>query len=178
MESPDVSTEDIQKEIIHHAGHSKNGWDRGVALSSAFLAAFAAICSLFAGHHASEALIEQIQCSDKWSYYQAKSIKEAVLESKMDLLDQERIQISSKDKFKLGEYKKQQEVIFEEAKESQKRSKEHLVCHINYSAAVTFFQISIVVGAVSVLCVNRKYWYLSLIFGLVGVLLFIRGFFL
>jgi len=38
MESPDVSTEDIQKEIIHHAGHSKNGWDRGVALSSAFLA--------------------------------------------------------------------------------------------------------------------------------------------
>ncbi|MGO9146526.1 MAG: DUF4337 family protein [Desulfomonilia bacterium] len=36
-----------------------------VALSTAILAVLAAVSSLLAGHHSNEALIEQIQSSDK-----------------------------------------------------------------------------------------------------------------
>jgi hypothetical protein len=177
MEAPEVPTEQLHEEINHHAEHSNNGWERGVALSSAFLAALAAICSLLAGHHANEALIEQIQSSDKWAYYQAKGIKSAVLESKIELLQEEGHTISKSDTSKLAEYKKQQDTISEEAKKSQEESEQHLTHHMGFAAGVTFFQIAIVIGAISVLSKRRNFWYLSLLLGIIGLGFFIKGYF-
>ena len=59
----------------------------GVALSSALLAGFAAVSSLMAGHHANEAMMSQIESADQWSFYQSKSIKEAQLKGKADILN-------------------------------------------------------------------------------------------
>lgn len=178
MEAPEVPTEQLHEQINHNAEHSNNSWERGVALSSAFLAALAAICSLLAGHHANEALIEQIQSSNKWAYYQAKGIKAAVLESKIELLQQEGHASSKADLGKLTEYKKQQDAISEEAKVSQEESEQHLKHHMSYAAGVTFFQISIVIGAISVLSKRRNFWYLSLTLGVIGLGFFLKGYFL
>ncbi len=57
-----------------------------VALSTAILAVVAAVSALFAGHAANEAVLEQIEASDKWNFYQAKSIKESVLSTKLALI--------------------------------------------------------------------------------------------
>ena len=98
MEAPEVPLEAAQEHIHEHAhghgeGSTKSRWILGVALSSAIVAALAAVASLSAGHHANEALLAQIdannqilKASDKWSYYQAKGVKLAVLTSKIDLL--------------------------------------------------------------------------------------------
>src|SRR6201987_1388105 len=86
MEEPEVPTEHLHEHIHEHAEHSTERWILGVALSSALLAAFAAVASLMAGHNANEAVIAQIESSDQWSYYQSKSIKEAQLAGKLDLL--------------------------------------------------------------------------------------------
>jgi hypothetical protein len=53
-----------------------------VALSTAILAVLAAIASLLSGEHANEAMMNQIEASDQWGHYQAKSIKAAVLDAK------------------------------------------------------------------------------------------------
>src|SRR5664280_2289178 len=82
-----------------------------VALSTAIIAVFAALCSLMAGHHANEALIEQIQASDQWAYYQAKGIKSTVLESKIETLIALGKQTSAKDEEKVKSYKKEQKEI-------------------------------------------------------------------
>jgi len=68
-------TEKLHESILEEAEKAREKWVLLVALSTAILAVFAAVCSLMAGHHANEALIEQIQASDQWAYYQAKGSK-------------------------------------------------------------------------------------------------------
>jgi len=170
MEAPEVPTEHLHEEMEHAAGHqAKARWILGVALSSALLAGLAAVCSLLAGHHANEAMVDQIRSSDKWAYYQAKGIKAAVLSSKVELLEAEGKPTSGRDHEKLKEYKKEQDEIAAEAKEKEQASEEHLHRHVIFARGVTLFQIAIAVGAISVLTNRRAFWYVSLSFGVVGL---------
>ncbi len=176
MEAPEVPTEHLHEEIHHHAEHAKSRWTMGVALSSALLAGLAAVCSLLAGHHANEAMIDQIKSSDQWAFYQAKGIKAAVLGSKVELLEAEGKPIAKSDRGKLIEYKQQQEEIQQEAKEKQAGSESHLRQHVIFARGVTFFQIAIAIGAISVLVNQRRFWVVSLLLGVVGVVFLIQGF--
>lgn len=175
MEAPEVPTEHLHEEIQHRAAHAKTRWTMGVALSSALLAGFAAICSMLAGHHANEAMIDQIKSSDQWTYYQAKGIKSAVLGSKIELLEAEGKPVSASDRGKMATYKKEQEEIQEQAKEKQEGSESHLHQHVIFARGVTFFQIAIAIGAISVLVNQRRFWIVSLLLGVVGVVFLIEG---
>lgn len=175
MEAPEVPTEHLHEEIHHHAAHAKSRWTMGVALSSALLAGLAAVCSLLAGHHANEAMIDQIKSSDQWAFYQAKGIKAAVLGSKLELLEAEGKPIAKSDHEKLAEYKKEQEEIQAEAKEKQAGSESHLHQHVIFARGVTFFQIAIAIGAISVLVNQRRFWIVSLLLGVVGVVFLAQG---
>jgi Domain of unknown function (DUF4337) len=177
MEEAEVPTEHLHEEINHRAEHAgKSHWTMGVALSSALLAGLAAVSSLLAGHHANEAMIEQIQSSDKWAYYQAKGIKAAVLGSKIELLDAEGKAISSSDKKKMEVYKEEQDEISSEATEKEHSSEDHLKKHVIFARAVTLFQIAIAIGAISVLTNRRPFWFVSLAFGLLGAVFLIQGY--
>ena len=175
MEEPEVPTEHLHEEMEHHASHGKAPWMMGVALSSALLAGFAAVSSLLAGHHANEAMVDQIQSSDKWAFYQAKGIKAAVLGSKMELLEAEGRPVAAKDVQKMAEYKKDQEDITAQAKELQHSSEAHLARHVVFARAVTLFQIAIAIGAISALTNRRSFWFVSLAFGLGGIVFLVQG---
>jgi hypothetical protein len=165
MEEAEVPTEHLHEDMEHHAAHSRAPWTMGVALSSALLAGLAAVSSLLAGHHANEAMVEQIRSSDRWSYYQAKGIKAAVLGSKMELLEAEGKPVSPKDVQKLAEYKKDQEDIFAEATEKEHAAEAHLQTHVVFARAVTLFQIAIAVGAIAALTNRKQFWYVSMALG-------------
>ena len=177
MESPEVPTEHLHEEINHIASHAKAPWTMGVAFSSALLAGFAAVCSLLAGHHANEAMIEQIQSSDRWAYYQAKGIKAAILGSKVELLEAEGKPVTPKDRAKLVEYKKEQEAISVEAKHKEHGSESHLRQHVVFARGVTLFQVAIAVGAIAALTSRRRFWFLSLGFGALGLVFLVQGWF-
>src|SRR5262245_50356265 len=85
MEEPEVPLEHLHEHVHETVKHSVEAWISWVALSTAILAVLAAIASLLAGEYANEAMINQIEASDQWSYYQAKSIKASVLDAKMSL---------------------------------------------------------------------------------------------
>src|SRR5881394_4462495 len=85
MEEAEVPLEHLHEQAHETAKHSGQAWISWVALSTAILAVLAAIASLLSGKHANEAMISQIEASDQWSYYQAKSIKAAVLDAKIAL---------------------------------------------------------------------------------------------
>jgi hypothetical protein len=176
MEDPEVPTEHLHDEIHEHAHLAKASWTMGVALSSALLAAMAAVCALLAGHHSNEAMIEQLQSSDQWAYYQAKGIKASILASKLELLEAEGRAVAEKDRQKLAAYKMEQEEIQTLAKEKEARSKEHLGRHVVFARGVTLFQIAIAVGAISVLTNRKAFWFVSLLFGLAGAFFLLQGF--
>src|SRR5207244_13657655 len=85
MEEAEVPLEHLQEHVHHSAEHGGVAWISWVALSTALLAVLAAIAGLLSGKHANEAMMNQIEASDQWSYYQAKSIKAAVLDAKIAL---------------------------------------------------------------------------------------------
>ena len=83
--------------------------------------------------------------------------------------------VNEKDLAKVEEYRKDQETVKEEAAEKERASEAHLRHHTILSASVTLFQIGIAVGAISVLTKRKRFWFGSLGFGVVGVVLLIVG---
>lgn len=175
MEEPEVPMESVHEHIEHHAHEAKEKWISLVALSTAILAALAAVCSLLAGDHANEAMVSQIQSSDKWSYYQAKGIKSGLVKTRMEILKALAHEPDAKDEQKLEQYEHQQEEIQNEAHEKEKEAAVHLSQHKILAQGVTMFQIAIAVGAISVLTRRRVFWGVSMAFGVAGVYFLVQG---
>jgi hypothetical protein len=175
MEEIEVPTEKLHEEMVEHAQHAKDKWISQVALSSALIAVFAAIAALMAGHHSNEAMIEQIKSSDKWNYYQAKGIKSSLLNAKIEILTEMGKTAKDSDREKSADYKKEQEEISKQAKEKEEASEKHLITHEIFAKAVTFFQVAIAVSAISVLMRRRRFWFVSLAFGLGGLIFFLQA---
>ncbi|HUO58271.1 MAG TPA: DUF4337 domain-containing protein [bacterium] len=175
-EEIEVPTEHLHEHMEHHAHESGEKWVMGVALSSALLAAFAAVAALLAGFHANEAMIDRIKSSDQWSYYQAKGIKAAILGSKIETLNVLKKPVLNSDLEKARQYKDDQEKISEEAKKFEEESEGHLRHHETLAHSVTFFQVAIAVGAIAALTRRKPFWFLSMGFGAIGVVFFTMGF--
>ena len=175
MEAPEVPLEQIQEDLHHLMHSSKHSWVKWVALTSALLAAVTAVVSLTAGYYSHEAMIEQIQSSDQWSFFQAKSVKANILTSKMELLTALGKAVEKKDREKLIEYKNDQEKIQAEASRLEKAAGHHLEMHKILARSVTLFQLGICVSAISVLTNRRSFWRVGLAFGTVGMLFLIQG---
>jgi hypothetical protein len=180
----EVPTEHLHEAIheAHHAeehGHGqamhKESFTLDVALSSAVLAVLAALAALYAGHHANEAMIDRVRASDQWSFFQAKGIKANLLSTKLDTLSALDKPLRPEDQAKLGDYAHDQKEISETAKGLEESSEDHLTHHNNLAQSVTFFQVAIALGAISVLTRKKMLWRASLLVGLGGIYFMGRG---
>jgi hypothetical protein len=172
MEQPEVPLEHLHEQTHHAAEHAGERWISWVALSTAFLAVFAAITGLLAGARVNEAMMSQIEAADHWSYYQAKGIKAAVLDVKMSL----GAAATDQDREKAKRYQEEQDEIQKEARESEKHAKHNFHQHEIFARAVTMFQIAIAVAAISALTRRRRYWFVSLVLGVAGCVFLVLGF--
>ena len=164
MEEAEVPLEDLQEHVHHSAEHSGAVWISWVALSTAVLAVLAAIAGLLSGKHANEAMMSQIEASDQWSYYQAKSIKAAVLDAKIALSATP----SEQDREKTARYQEEESEIKSEAEHKESAAKSNFHKHEVFARGVTMFQIAIAIAAISALTKRRRFWIVSLLFGGVG----------
>ena len=176
MEEQEVPTEHLHEHTEHAAKHGGERWTLGVALSSALLAALAAVASLQAGHHANEAMVSQIQAANQWSRFQSKSIKESQLKSKLDILEALEKPATPAEKTKLEEYKTDKEEIQKLAEEKEKEAQHELKTHQIFARSVTLFQIAISIGAISALTKRRRFWLVSLACGAIGLFFFVQAF--
>lgn len=151
------------------------GWVERVALSAALFAVFAAISALLAGHHANEAMLEQMQATDQWAYYQAKGIKASVLETKLAVLAALDREPSGQEAKRIEAYREEQREIEDKAHELERSSREHMGRHDAFAKAVTFFQVTIALSAISVLSRKKLLWFASLALGAVGIGLLINA---
>jgi hypothetical protein len=171
VEEAEVPLEDLQEHVRHTAEHGDSAWISWVALSTAVLAVLAAIAGLLSGKHANEAMMSQIEASDQWGYYQAKSIKASVLDAKMSLAAAP----NESDREKVDRYEKEQEEIKSEAEHKQIEARQNFHRHEVYARGVTMFQIAIAIAAISALTKKRRFWIVSLLFGAVGSVFLVLG---
>jgi len=175
MEEFDRQTEHVEEHLHEKAHETRERWVTGVALTAAILAAFAAVSSLLSGHHEHEAMLEQVQSSDQWNYYQAKGIKAAVLEERLENLQLNGQAPTAAQQKKLAEYKNQQAEINKKANEMQASSKFHDHLHLIFAFAVTLFQVAIAVAAISALARRQAFWYVGIIIGCIAVGFLAKG---
>lgn len=160
MEEQEVDVENMHEVVHEHVG--KISWAEKVALTTALLAVFAALSSLFSTHESDRAILFKVSASDKWSYYQAKGIKGIV----------------TQDTNEKARYSSEQEAIQKDAEREDLESEHAVHTHEFFSYAVTFFQIATAIGAIAVLVKKKSFWYVSLAIGLIGLGLAVRAFML
>ena len=171
MEEAEVPLENLVEEIHHRAEHGADNWISWVALSTAILAVLAAIAGLLSGMPANEAMMSQIESSNQWSYYQAKSIKASVLDTKIALATSP----NDADTQNRDRYEKEQEEIKTEAEQKQNEAKSNFHQHEILARRVTMFQIAIAIAAISALTKKRRFWIASLLFGIAGCVFLALG---
>jgi hypothetical protein len=185
-EEIEIDTDKLRETIDEEIERSGGSMLRWVSLSTALLAAVAAIASLRAGDTVNEALALksdatriQAQASDQWAFYQAKGIKGAVARSTAATWQAAGHAVPAELEATATRYDAEQKDIQAKAKEleTERDAKEHeatslLEKHHHYAAAVALFQVAIALGAVAALTRVRLVWYGSLALGAVGIVLF------
>lgn len=179
MDEIENYSESIHEQSNEHAHHilseGKEKWVLFVALSTALIAVLAAITGLLAGEHADEAMLAQIHASDQWAFYQAKGIKSETLQATSKLLVAFGKPPVATDEDKIKQDKKEQADIKAKAEEFQKESDEHVGKHSVFARGVTLFQISIAIGAISIIVKRKGLWLVSICFACIGIFFLVQG---
>jgi hypothetical protein len=178
----DKLRETIDEEVERAGGGRILRW---ISLTTAILAALAAIASLRAGATVNEALVLkteatrlQAEASDQWAYYQAKGIKSAIAQSAMNSWQASGKPVPPALPAEAARYSAQQDTIRKAAsrfeQERDRRSAEAdilLEQHHSFAASVALFQIAIALGAIAALTRVSLVWIGSLVAGAIGVIL-------
>ena len=186
-EEIEIDTDSLREKIAEQQEKHGGSFLRGISLTTALLAALAAIASLKAGATVNEALVLktdatriQAQASDQWAYYQAKGIKGAVAQSAINTWEAAGKSAPLRLSAETGRYTAQQDSItrkavqLEHQRDEKSREAEVLLSqHQIYAVAVALLQISIALGAIAALTASRLVWFGSVGLGTVGAILLV-----
>jgi hypothetical protein len=190
-EEPEIETNELRERIHEELAHEGGGFLRIVALTTALLAALAALASLEAGDTVNEALVLkteasqlQARASDDWAHFQAKSIKEDVAHAAAAAWQAAGREPPEGVTAEIRQHAAGKDDLEREARERERerdqRSHEADVLiarHHRFAEAVALDQVAIALGAVAALTRFRVIWIASLALGAAGIGLFIVPFF-
>jgi Domain of unknown function (DUF4337) len=135
-----------------------------IALTTAIIAALAALTSYQAGEKADDAMICQIKASDHWGQYQAKSIK-------LSILDVKTVPDIEKEKER---YKEELKEIGKDAKAEEEESRKNIKEKKDLALGIALFQISIALSAIGAITRKEILWYISMGTGTLGLIQLMR----
>jgi hypothetical protein len=185
-EGPEVDLDTLHERIHEEVEHEGGRFLKFVALTTACLAALAAVASLQAGATVNEALLMktesaqlQTRASDQWAYYQAKGIKQIVTQAATSAWKAAGKPSPAALDSTVQRYVNEQKDIATKAQElEQERDRksaeaDHLLHrHHGFANAVALFQIAIALGAVTALTRSRPVYMGSLLLGAAGLVFF------
>jgi hypothetical protein len=189
-EGPEIETEHLHEAIHEELEREGGTFLKQIALTTAILAAFAAIASMRAGDTVNEALVLkteatrlQSQASDQWAYYQAKGIKAGVQRAAESPWRASHQEPPAELERSAATYIAEQAGIRAEATRLEgerdahsKEADELLHQHHALAKAVALFQVAIALGAVAALTRQRLVWLASMLLGAGGAALFVKAF--
>ena len=163
----------------------RDGWTKYVSLTMVCIAVLAAIATLKGGGFSTrtlkemnEATFNQAEASDKWSYFEAKSIKENLYEIELEHLQAAPVPDAAaieKMKGKIAKYEKDKADITAEAKglEAKRDASRNTAVKVaehskEMGLSITLFQIAIAMGAMCLIVKKKPLWIVSTILGLLA----------
>ena len=190
-EGPEVETERLREEIHEELEKVGGALLRQIALSTALLAAFAAVASLKAGDTVNEALIlkseatrKQAEASDQWAFYQAKGIKKALQDAAQTPWQASGKAVPPSFGAESRRYAAEQAEIEKVARQKErerdlaaKEADALIERHHRFANSVALLQVAIALGAVSALARSRVIWMGSMLIGAIGLFFFALPFF-
>ena len=171
------------------AAEQQESWIRWVALTTTVLAVCTAIGSLKGGGYSTGVQLTSAKENSQWAYYQSKSIKQYLFETRSDLFQLElmkspstEVKAALEEKLKATDdavkrYDKEKAEIKAIAEDLNKQQTELKRHGGNFGMAVMFFQIAIMLSAIGSLLKQKYAWLIGLGMGAVGLLYFANGFF-
>ena len=107
-----------------------------------------AIAGALATTHLTESTHKRIESNDKWSYYQSKSLKNYLLDTKAEILVALDRVAPADDLKKIAENNLEKKQTKFEAEALENLSKAHLRAHETFELAATMFHIAIAMVAI------------------------------
>lgn len=169
-------SEELQ-ELKEHAEHAHDDPSLApVSLTMAVLAVLVAVVSLL-GHRAhTEEVVLQAKASDQWAYYQAKNIRQhqddlfADLTSAVTSKDaSEMAKLHDKSAQEADRYKHEKEEIQDKARDLEREVATERGRADRYDLAEVFLEIGLVITSITLLSGRRLFWYLGIVFSVVGI---------
>ncbi len=174
------------------ADEKKEPWLNYLALTTIIFAVAATLSTFKGGGFSTRSVLSQEQASNKWAYYQSKSLKSYLYETQKDMLEIDILRIAKNETLaktaclkKIAEYEKSIKRYEKEKAEIKKNAENFEIQRDDaqshskvFGMAVIFLQISILLSSIAAL-IKRKYiWYIASATGVIGLLYFADGFFL
>jgi hypothetical protein len=171
-------------ELREHAAHAKADPTLApVSLTMAVLAVLVAVVSLI-GHRAhTEEVVLQSKAADQWALYQAKNVRRHMDELFTDLTSVQATTDSaalSKLREKYAEeanrYKEDQKELEPEARKLEAEVAVEERRADRYDLAEVFLEIGLVITSITLLSGRRVFWWLGIVFGIIGIVVSVTGF--
>jgi hypothetical protein len=166
-------------------------WMRGVALTTTVLAVLTAIASSRAAYCVAQSQVLTAQEGSKWAFYQAKSIKQNIMESQLkgfeiDALGGERAHDQkmllddtiNTYRSEIARYDDEKTDIRIDAEETGKKNVKISRQGGQFALSVVFFQIGIMLSSVSALLKRKEMWVVGLIMGVIATVYLVNAIFL
>lgn len=155
-----------EKRFEKKLGYSIDKWNTRVATTTSIIALFAAIAGLLSNRESNFALINQIKAANRWSYFEAKTIKRD-----LKMMDS----TNGYSRIEVEKIKKDLPTIKATAEFHEKAAETHLNKLARLAVAVTLFQIGIAASAIAILAKNKILWYSSALVTIIGIVFLLLG---
>jgi hypothetical protein len=169
---------DSIQETAEQAG--KNMINSRVALFVAITATFMALCNVKDGNIVQAMSQAQAHSIDAWSYFQAKSTKQAVIQSSLDLLKHRNVQgdeaLINKYEEQISRYEKEKTEIKAQAEGFQKEYDDTNLFDDQFDMTDALLTISIAMLGITSLTQKKWLLYFSAMVSLVGIVLGVAAF--
>jgi hypothetical protein len=171
------------------AEEKKERWLQWIALTTTILAVSAAISSLKGSSFSTKVQLSTVEETNRWSYFQSKSIKQHATEMQRDNWQLQLKEITNPEikafiennlknyEADIARYDKEKKEIQTDAENFAFQEKEYKRHNADFSLAVMLLQIAIMLSSVGALLKKQPMWYMGMIVGAGGLVYMMLGFF-
>jgi hypothetical protein len=169
---------DTIQEASEHARESKI--NAKVAIWVALTATCMALCDVKDGNVVQAMSQAQAHSIDAWSYFQAKSTKEAIVQNSMDILKAQKNtgyeELVQKDELEIARYEKEKAEIKKQAEGFQKEYDDINVFDDQFDMTDAFFSIAIAMFGITALTQRKWLLYFAASISILGMILGLAAF--
>jgi uncharacterized membrane protein YoaK (UPF0700 family) len=155
----------------------REAWTKYVSLTVVIIAVFAAVATQSGGKYGGRTQMSQAQASDQWSFYQAKSIKQHLVETTLAQVkrsgntnDEEVARTIKKLSDDLARYDKEKAEIKAKAEGLEKVRDDASKRSGKIGQAISYFTVAIATASICTVTKKKPLWFVAIAMSLVAIL--------